>query len=597
MKRAWKTSVLLMGLTAVFAAGPVWTAQAAPAAADTYGAIPADAWAVVYVRNAAEVEKKIMDVVRKFDVPPMSALMMAKGFLGFMSGVNDNGDLALVVLPTDDMNAIDQSVALLVPITDYTELTAALQLEPAEEGEGRISKMVNPNLPPIFMAPKGKFAVLAPSVANVKKILDSTTGLQTVLAAHDLERASDDDLTIWANAATVVASPLVSPFITQFEAMGTDTTFFKELQSLQLGIKIAPAGIRLGMGMAFKEGSDMGRAAAMAKTTSDTMLTGLPAENYILAYAGVTTKEAAEFGAGQLNKQIDKILNNPAIPNDKINPEKLRELLDRVAAMIKPMRGLGIEISALPGTEGEGGFVGFTKVVKVEGGAAAMVGQFKDIIAMVTGGLVLDEEVNKVLSKIQYVPAAETIGGVSVDHLVMKLSEIEDIEEEDLETVHKVIGKEGVLFRIGAVDTDHVIATFGGGPGRFDNVIGLVKGKQAPLSKNPGIVNTAKAMATQRNAEMYFAVDSLMRMLSDIGKATDEPFPVTMPQINAPVGMVSYGVGKAAGQADVFVPMELIIQVRDVWKSMTQPAPSPAPASETAPAAEPVQEPEPAMAE
>ena len=145
------------------------------------------------------------------------------------------------------------------------------------------------------------------------------------------------------------------------------------------------------------------------------------------------------------------------------------------------------------------------------------------------------------------------------------------------------------------MDTDHVIATFGGGPGRFDNVIGLVKGKQAPLSKNPGIVNTAKAMATQRNAEMYFAVDSLMRMLSDIGKATDEPFPVTMPQINAPVGMVSYGVGKAAGQADVFVPMELIIQVRDVWKSMTQPAP--VPTTEAAPAAEPAQQPEPAMAE
>ncbi len=590
MKRAWKTSVLFMGLTAVFAAGPVWTVQAAPVAADTYAAIPGDAWAVVYVRNVADVEKKIMDVARKFDVPPMSALMMAKGFLGFMSGVNDAGDLALVVLPTDNMYAMDQSIALLVPVTDYTELTAALQLEPAEEGEGKIHKMINPNLPPIFMAPKGKFAVLAPSVANVKKMLDATTGLQTVLAPHDLERASDDDLTIWANAATMVSSPMISPFLTQLESMGSDTTFFKELQSLQIGIKIAPAGVRLGLGMAFKEGSDMGKAAAMVKGTTDTMLTGLPAENYVLAYAGVTTKEAAEYGASQFNKQIDQILNNPALPKDKINQDKLRELLDRAGTLIKPMRSLAIEVSALPGTAGDGGFIGFTKVVRVEGGAATVLGQFKDIVGMLGSGLILDEEINKVLSTVQYVPGAETIAGVSVDHLVMKLNEIEDIDEEDLETAHKVIGKEGVLFRMGAVDTDHVVATFGGGAGRFETVVGLVKGKEAPLSRNPGIVSTAKAMTSQRNAEMYLAVDSLLRMLSDIGKATDEPFPVSMPQINAPVGMVYYGVGKTAGQADVFVPMELILQIRDVVQALVRPAPPP-------PMPEPVQEAEPAMTE
>jgi len=577
---------LLLSLTALYVAGPVWTAQAAPAAADTYGAIPSDAWAVVCIRNIADVEKKIMSIAQKFDVPPMSALMMAKGFLGFLSGVNDNGDLVLVVLPSDDLNSLNENMALLVPVTDYAELTASLQLEPVEEGEGKISRMVNPNLPAVFLAPKGKFAVLAPSVASAKKVLDSTTGLQTVVAPHDLERASDDDVTIWANAATVQASPLVVPFLAQAEAMGTDTTFFKEVQSLQVGIKIAPAGVRLGLGMAFREGSDMSKAVAMTKSTSDTMLVGLPAEDYVVAYAGLVSKEAAEFGASQLSKQIDKILNHPSLPKDKISPEKLRELLDRTAAAIRSMRGLAIEISALPGTKGDGGFIGFANVLQVEGGAPGVLGQIKDIIGTVTGGLVLDEEAGKVLSKLQYVPGAETIGGVSVDHLLVKLNEIEEIDADDLEEVHKVIGKESVLFRIGAVDADHVIATFGGGPARFENMIGLVKQKQAPLSRNPGIVNTAKAMSAQRHQELYFAADSLLRMLNDIGKVMDEPFPVTMPQINAPVGMVSYSAGKTATQSDLFVPMELIIQVRDVVKAMTRPGPElgSEPAEKTVPA-------------
>jgi hypothetical protein len=544
-------------------------APAKSAGADSLSAVPVDAWGFMYVRNMAAVEKKVMDVATKFGAPPMSPLMMAKGMLGLFNGVNDAGDLLVVIMPSPTVNAIQQNMAILVPTTDFDELMSMLQPEPVEGTDDKI-KSVMIQQQTTYVASKGSFAVLAPTVDAVKKVLASKAGMGGKLSVFQKDRVNADDVTLWMSVNTVMTSEAMAGMTAMFQAMNIDASMLAEIKSLQVGLRLSEEGIRLGYYSDVKPGSDMAKVMSSVKPTSESLLTGLPGAPFILAFGGRTSKEAAAFGGEQLAKMFE----NPQLAQAPVDPEKLEQLKDMMKTMMSPLREIAVEICALPG--GEDGFVGFSKVVTVDGDSQQMLDSFKNLLTLVKGGLITDEEANAFLSHVQYKPAAETIAGISVDHVTVALDEIEDIEEEDVEGIKQVIGQEGILIRMGAVDARRVIATFGGGAGQFETVAKLVKSGEAPLAKDPGIMKTSKALAASRHSEGYLAVDTLIRLMVDIGEALDEdPFPVSMPKINAPVGMVATAVSSSAQQTDIFVPMELVMEFRTVVQGMMGGAPPP----------------------
>ncbi|MHC4065066.1 MAG: hypothetical protein ACYSUI_11305 [Planctomycetota bacterium] len=59
-------------------------------------AVPADAWGMISVRNLAELDKKLISMGQAANsmMAGMSPLAMAKGMLGLIAGVDDNGGLA-----------------------------------------------------------------------------------------------------------------------------------------------------------------------------------------------------------------------------------------------------------------------------------------------------------------------------------------------------------------------------------------------------------------------------------------------------------------------------------------------------------------------
>ena len=80
-------------------------AGAAPAEQKTVlDVIPSDAWAAVIVRDLKGLNDKVIGVGQQLGLPigpgtmAGDPLMMAKGMLGIMEGLNDNGSVALVLL-------------------------------------------------------------------------------------------------------------------------------------------------------------------------------------------------------------------------------------------------------------------------------------------------------------------------------------------------------------------------------------------------------------------------------------------------------------------------------------------------------------------
>ena len=119
------------------------------------------------------------------------------------------------------------------------------------------------------------------------------------------------------------------------------------------------------------------------------------------------------------------------------------------------------------------------------------------------------------------------------------------------------------LARVAVDDSWHVAITLGGGMAHMRKVIAAVKSNAAPLSDDVGLRRVAKFVPKKRNTEIYFAVDQLGKLIGRIAKAVGNPFPYTIPEINAPVAMVTSLVPPAGTQTDVYIPIELITAIKD----------------------------------
>ena len=139
-----------------------------------------------------------------------------------------------------------------------------------------------------------------------------------------------------------------------------------------------------------------------------------------------------------------------------------------------------------------------------------------------------------------------------------------DSEAIDRDALTRAVGKEGLLLRVGVVDNKYVVATFGGGRARVDAVLGSVRADRAPLAADPGIRKSAGNVAARRSVEGHFAVDRLVGLIHAVRRAMDLPvvFPA-MPELSAPISWAVHSVGPSAVQVDVYIPMELVVAVKD----------------------------------
>jgi hypothetical protein len=528
---------------------------------DVLSAIPGDAWAVLSVRNLAELDRKIMTMSQQLGTPAMSLLQMAKGLLGLVAGFDDNGSAAVALMPTANIMMPMDGLVLLMPCADYAGLTA--MMEPEDLGEG-ISKILFKG-EESYVAEYGSYALISPTSEAVKKVLAAQGGkkLRGVWTPHQIDHFQDDDITLWVNADALIQDPTIQGMLMMPLAMsGGDPAAkleqLKAYRSLNISLRFGEKGLGLGYYMDFKEGTKEAKSVTSTKPTKKTLLGGLPMDNYIIAAGMLSSKE----GSGYMAEQIEAALSNPMLAA-QTDPEKMKKVMGILTGMLGDLRAVSFSISGLP--DGPKGLIGLAKVVTFENGAKQKLVQYADLIGTTVSMIpVPAEQEIRLADLVKYNAAAETIGGMEINHLVVHLDQIPDVQPEWLETVTRIVGKEGILVRIAAVDDQHVAATFGGGPERMEEVIGLVKGGRAPRGGDEATKKVAAMLPQERTFEGYLAVDQLLRAIAVIGKLVGESGMPQMPPVNAPVAMVGRPVGATGFQADVAFPMELIGAVKDV---------------------------------
>lgn len=608
----WRTLTWMS--TAMLLVSVAWAQTTQPAAAptettvatqpvvtgpvDVLDAIPTDARCFIVIRNMQALSTSISQLGQQLGLPVPPALPMIKMMTQLLVGVDDTGSCALVLV---DSATHPMPVGLLVPVTDVTQMLQPLAPQDAGDGVQQIMLMNKPT----FVLPYGRFAVMAPSKELAQQIVSGSSGVRAKLDEARLAVYEKSSIFVHVDVAPLIkkykpmieaAMPgvpapqtaeqpneaevaLISPLEPAFD-------FFEQVSSADLALDLDMSGVALTAFMKFLPGTEMAQHMAAERPTDKPLMVGLPlaGEQYVLAVGqtGQTCPDSQAYQAA-VATSLDKAFANPQL-KAVFDLEKVEQLKKPLLEMTGLMRGASFSLSGL---EGADGLFGFAMVWQVSD-AARMVTLLGDLVNTVKDAIV-HEQAKQALQHLLYKPRAEQLGELVVDHILLDLTGLEEITAEDKEMFKQVLGQDVFLVRLAPVGKQHVVLAFGGGAERFTSICKLAAEGKSPLSSDPGIMRIAGKLAKTKTAEGYFSLDHLVQLIVRVAEKTGRPVPIQAMQKVAPVGFVSTGQDDWM-RMDVFVPMELIVALKNLVMQVMAGPPSTQP---TAPSAAPVPVPAP----
>src|SRR6476661_7642895 len=287
---------LLFGLTARLAQGRD----------DVLSAIPADAVAFAVVHKLSDTSRSIGEIAKIVQAPAPDLLSLAKGMTGLQKGIDEQGDLALVLTSVDPA----PKHVILAPVANFSDFFAALNVKEPETGVVDVQLAGAPSL----VGRKGNYAAIARAADReaLEKYLASTANL-----------AGDAPLAAWLSAnriSAVVTSQGIKQSVpkltsgirmlqTQMQkAAGEQGKFSadalnlyidlftateKQVEQFGIGVRIdSTQTVDIASRFQFVAGGTWANWAAKTKPAKGNLLSGLEAKPFVVAAAGAVPEGA-----------------------------------------------------------------------------------------------------------------------------------------------------------------------------------------------------------------------------------------------------------------------------------------------------------------
>ena len=507
-------------------------------------ALPVDVVFAVTVRDLAECDGKLAKLMERLGFP-ISPYTLLKGALGIVSGLNDDGSAAVAVMAPDPAGAASKRIVLLLPTTDRAALLTFLNPRPVDESYVKVTLRGRET----YVGTKGRFTVFGPDIETVRHVVNAKTRLIDRFSTHLLKQFGANDVSLWVNVASLASGAFGErPVAWLQRTFGVES--LKQYESFQWSSRFETDGLYLELSAARAQ---PGRTANRRETT-DSLLTGLPDERFIMALGLLD-----DDGGARLSSMTNRIIS-ASTAFGIIEPSQSAALARAYESVVGKITEASASVSLLP--DGSHGRIALTKVLRTRGDGRAVLDDVQSILNVLKSGPFVDPLINRVAERIEYRRAAETSGTIIIDHLSVNLSEFEGIDHEALK---KLLGPEGYLTRIGVVDGNSVVIALGGGLVRFNEVMALVRAKKAPLMEDPGIRQSAKKLAGERSLEAYFSFDRCLRLTKEVLAATGVAGTIPdMSELGVPVALTMHSVNPRETELRIFVPTELVVAIKDL---------------------------------
>jgi hypothetical protein len=583
--------------------------QAEAAAKDGLSAIPADAIGFIYIPNVKRVDGDYREAIKNLELgsmipPTMTSLVgLMKAKLPMLEGMDEDGSFAVVVMPAQTPYELWAKLAILIPTKKPKAMIETMGGQAREDGLWTANMMGQPGYAAI-----GQNRVIfakTPDVANAVK--ESKAGIASKLKPGEKKALDGLDLAVWINGDRLLTlvKPMVDGFLVPmmtmqasagaFQAKSAEANkqqidmFMKGTASLLLGVSLEGGGLDLRFAMTSKPGSELAEQTRV-KNTAGSLLGGLGAPKYLLAFGETANPTQIRASLKNLDAWFSVGEESEEIDAEKL--KRLQGIIEEAAPMLTGLRGA---IEALP--PGPAGLFGLSVVIDTTDSNKALeltgkcIQLAREILAD-AAKKAQDEELEELHDAITYEEESEEIAGAKVGHLKVDLSKIEELDEDDLEEILKVIGREGVLIRMAPVDAKRIAVGFGGGKQRMGAIIEAARKNEAPLDRDAGVRKVSAYLPKKRAAVAYLAVDRIVASLHNVTKALDEEDPtVHMPAIDAPLAMAAAG-SDGMIRYDVFFPTELLVAVKNASMVLLAPPGAPPSPGKTPPPGKPAPTPD-----
>ncbi|MCO6436128.1 MAG: hypothetical protein J5J06_03480 [Phycisphaerae bacterium] len=550
---------------------------------DVLRTIPGDAMGVLAVPSLKQLDTDYQQSIKDLGLgdmvaPPFDSLIgMLKANLPMLEGIDEAGAFAVVVMPANNLFEIKMKQALIIPAKEPRAMLEKMGATPGEEDTWNVNFMGTPTV-----AMTGEkhitLAMMKPTLDAIKK---SERNLADTLPAYELDAMDGLDIALWLDAATLVKmiKPMIDVGFAQAAmAAESDSGSFQakqmELSKKQmdmlldgagqvlLGISVSPTGLGMRFLLKAQTGTELASQMQLSNT-KDSLLSGIPDGKYLVAGGQVMTEEQAKASKDQIEAYANLLESIEGI--DKAKLDEIRNTLKDWSANIRGLRFVAEMLSG--GNDLLGAAVVFEttdgqKWISMTTGVIEKARELAMSADKTEGG-----ELTTAMKALTLKRDAEDVNGVKVQQLSFDLSKM-DVDEEDIEDINKVIGKEGITIRMGAAGDKAAVITFGGGKDYFARVAKAAKSNEAALAKNPGIQTVTKGQPEALNQVFFMAPDRILETINAVmTRMEEEPLPVKVPELTSPVAMIGVG-GDGWSRMDLVLPMEVLKAGKDMAMTM-----------------------------
>ncbi len=531
--------------------------------------IPADAIGFAVVHDLADASGRVDEVAKLVHAPAPALLNLAKRVVGLEKGVNEQGDMAIVLMSVDPA----PKGVLLVPVANFADFYAALNVTEPATGAVEVQLVGKPKL----VARKGNYAAIADSANRdvLEQVVSATTNL-----------SSDASLAAWldANQASVVVTSSgirqsVPKIITgiraiqgQMRQMGEKgqpgahaldmyaqllTVAEPEVDEFSVGFRIdSGQNVEIVKRMQFTPDGAWAKWAADVKPAAADFLTGLPAGPFVVAMGGVVPPGSLEPFIKYSAQMMQEM------PMYKLTPEQAEKYAKLSMGAMSGMTSMGMVIGVSePGT----GFYGNTTAVFTCEDSQRLIEGYEKTLAALRE--FADEVKNSAIpvATCQHVQLGETdVLEVSMD--LSYMNQLTTPGGPDPQKMMQMMMGPGGQMKIFLAPVDgHTIVMCYTSLERLKSAIDFYKSKQRGLSSDPSVAQVAAMLPEGSQFVAYVSLGGMAKVVQQFAAAIPGARPAAIPDFpdSPPVGMAAK-VSPSGVEGQLVVTAETLRAIGDV---------------------------------
>ena len=484
---------------------------------DVLSAIPDDVVGFALVHNLGETNRDITELAKVVQAPAPDLLSMAKGITGLQKGIDEQGDLAIVIISIDPA----PKRVILAPVANSADFFAALNVSEPKTGvvEAQVAGA------PSVVGRKGSFAAIASAADKeaLEKFLATTSKLSgdkslatwldanrvsVVVTSHGIKqlipKLTEGIRTVQQQMGKAGAANAQNPADALNLYVDLFTASEKEVEQFGIGVRIDPAKrVDVVSRAQFTVGGKWARWAANAKPADEDLLAGLESKPFVFATGGIIEQGAMK----QLMKMSVKMMQSQ--PGYQLTPEQAQKYADlSTAAMagVKSMRMLmGV---AEPGT----GLYGNTTMVMTVEDSKEFVDAYEKWLTEM-GEFAKDANSPAIpVTTSQRIKIGDVDGLEGSMTLPAAPQEAPPGGPDPQKVMQLFFGADGTLKYYIAPADEHTVVMAYVSADRLKEAIEFYKSKKAGLSADAGIAKAAAELPAGSQFVGYLSVNGLAKI-------------------------------------------------------------------------------------